>query len=252
MVPVSRKIVAVIPIRGSDEEFKDDPVPMLGGKPLVGYTLLAAKEARLVDKVIVSTDSEAIADFCRQYDVEVPFIRPASLSDPSATVTDVLLHSVEWLKKNAGYEADWVVKLEITHPFRARGIVDRLIETALSQGMDSAFLAYEEVHSYWTVEADGRPRLVGEDVELPRRDRRPFYRDSSGLAAIVRCENLKAGRLYGENVGLIPIRDVFAIVDTHDGKASSYRDRPGFRLAELLATEFNKADPLAGQAKAKP
>ena len=50
----------------------------------------------------------------------------------------------------------------------------------------------------------------------------------------------KAGKLYGDNVGLIPLRDLFAIVDTHEGDGPSYRERTGFRLAELLAPEFLK------------
>jgi len=237
---MSERIIAIIPIRGSDDEFKEDPIPMLGERPLVEYTLLAAKEARLLDRVIVSTDSEAIAEFCRRYDIEVPFIRPSSLSEPKATVTDVLLHCIEWLETNDSYHTDWVVKLEITHPFRLEGIIDTLIKTALTQKVDSAFLAYEEIRSYWTLDQEGTPCLVGEEGDLPRKTRRPFYRDLSGMGAITRAANLKVRRLYGTNTGLIPIRDLFAIVDTHEGAPSSYRDKVGFRLAELLAPEFKK------------
>jgi CMP-N,N'-diacetyllegionaminic acid synthase len=82
------KIVAVIPIRGADDEFKEGGHPMLGNKPLVEYTFQAAKDSQLVDRIIVSSESEAIADFCRQYSVEVPFIRPVALSESGATVTD--------------------------------------------------------------------------------------------------------------------------------------------------------------------
>jgi CMP-N-acetylneuraminic acid synthetase len=235
---MKEQIIAVIPIRGSDDEFRENAVPMLGERPLVEYTLLAAKEARLLDRVIVSTDSEAIAEFCRGYDVEVPFIRPSSLSEATATVTDVLLHCVEWLETNETYHTDWVVKLEITHPFRPRGIIDSLIETALAKNIDSAFLAYEDLHSFWTVDENGNPELVGQEVDLPRKTRRAFYRDSSGLGAITRAANLKTGKLYGKNLGLIPIRDLFAIVDTHEGQASSYRDKVGFQLAQLLTPAF--------------
>jgi CMP-N-acetylneuraminic acid synthetase len=238
---MSERVIAIIPIRGSDDEFRDNSVPMLGERPLVEYTLLAAKEAQLLDRVMVSTESDAIAEFCRRYDVEVPFLRPPFLSQPTATVTDVLLHCVNWLETHQDYRADWIVKLEITHPFRPKGIIDGLIETALAQNVDSAFLAYEEIHSYWTIDENGNPQLVGQDVDLPRKTRRPFYRDTSGLGAITRCANLKIGKLYGKNLGLIPFRDMFGIVDTHEGKASSYRDRAGFRLAELLAPEFNRS-----------
>lgn len=234
------RIIAIIPIRGSDDEFKEGPSPLLGDRPLVEYTILAAKKARLLERVLISTDSEAISEVCRQYDVEVPFIRPGWLSARTATVTEVLLHGVEWLETNERYHPDWVVKLEITHPFRPAGIIDTVIETALAQQVDSAFLAYEELHRFWTLDGAGKPQLVGKDNDLPRSSRTPFYRDSSGLVAITRSTNLKAGRLYGKDLGLIPFRDPFAVVDTHEGSAPYYRNRVGFRLAELLAPAFNK------------
>jgi CMP-N,N'-diacetyllegionaminic acid synthase len=237
---MNEKIIAVIPIRGADDEFRESAIPMLGERPFVEYTLAAAKEARLLDRIIVSTDSEALAEFCRGYDVEVPFIRPFSLGESKATVTDVLLHCVEWLECAENYHTDWLVKLEITHPFRPKGIIDTVIKTVLAQRVDSAFLAYEEIHSYWSLDQHGNPKLVGEEVDLPRKARRPFYRDLSGLGAITRASNLKSGTLYGKNLGLIPIRDLFAIVDTHEGTGSSYRDKVGFQLAELLAPAFNR------------
>lgn len=239
---MSEKIVAVIPIRGSDEEFKDGATPLLDGRPLIEYTLMAAKEARRLDRIIVSTESEAIAEVCRGYDgVEVPFLRPPALSEPTVPLTDVLRHGLEWLETHERYHVDWLVKLEITHPFRPQGMIDLVIETALDRRVDSAFLVYEEPHSYWTIDEQGKPQQVGQEVDVPRQVRRPFYRDISGLAAITRAENLKAGRLYGANIGLIPWRDLFAIVDTHERGGRDSQEPVGFRLAELLAPEFNRA-----------
>ena len=234
------KIIAIIPIRGSDEEFRDGPNPMLGERPLLEYTLLAAKEARLLDRVIVSTDSQAIAEVCRGYGAEVPFIRPSRLSEPTVAVTEVLRHCVEWLESNQGYSAEWVVKLEITHPFRPQGIIELVIEAALAQQVDSAFAACHELHSYWTLDETGKPQEIGQAIDIPRNTRRPFFRDVSGLVAITRSSNLKAGRFYGDQVGLIPLQEIFAIIDTHEGAAASYRERMGFRLAELLAPEFDR------------
>ena len=243
-------ILAVIPIRSSDEEFRDGPSPMLGDRPLLDYTLRAAKEARLVDRVVVSTDSEAIAEVCRSYGVEVPFIRPLALSQPTASVTDVLRYCVEWLQAHEGYHTDWVVKLEITHPFRPPGLIDLVIETALAKQVDCAFVAYEELHAYWTLDEAGRPHMVGQDIDVPRAVRRPFYRDLSGLVSLTRATNLRAGKLYGTNIGLIPLRDLFAIVDLHEKGDASEEGRIGLRLAELLASEFNErlAQQAPGQA----
>jgi hypothetical protein len=97
---------------------------------------------------------------------------------------------------------------------------------------------YEEMHSYWSIDQNGNTELVGQEVDLPRKARRPFYRDLSGLASITRPTNLESGKLYGKNLGLIPTRDLFAIVDTHEGKAAAYRDKAGFRLAQILAPAF--------------
>ncbi len=233
-------VIAVIPIRGSDEEFADGPLPRLGGRPLIEYTLLAAKEAKRLDRMLVSTDSSAIAEACRGYGVEAPFLRPVSLSEPGVAETAVLRHAVEWLERQEGYRVDWVVKLEITHPFRPPGIIDRVIETALATPVDSAFLAYEEIHSYWTLDEQGQPQQVGQEVDVPRTARRPFYRDVSGLAAITRASNLRAGSLYGERIGLIPCHELVAIVDTHEGPTGPDGKRAGFRLAELLAPDYHR------------
>ncbi len=236
-----KPIVAMIPIRGSDEEFQEGPTPLLGGRPLLEYTFLAAKEAKLLDRVIVSTESQEIAEASRRHGLEAPYLRPRHLSSPTATATDVLRHGVEWLEANEGYRTDWVVKLEITHPFRPPGIIDLLVKTALAQEVDSAFLVFEEAGSFWSLNEQGLPERLGQEVDLPRQIRKPFYRDLSGLGAMTRAENLKAGRLYGNNVGLIPVRDLFALVDTHQGSGNDYRERIGFRLAELLAPEFHRA-----------
>lgn len=232
------QIIAVVPIRGSDGEFREGAMPLLGGRPLIEYTLRAAKEARRLDRVIVSTDSPAIADACRSYGVEVPFVRPLALSAPTVSVTEVLRHCVEWLERQERYRVDWVVKLEITHPFRPFGLIDTVIETALTNPVDSAFVAYEELNSYWTIDEHGRPEPVGQAVEVPRSVRRPFYRDVSGLVAITRAANLRAGTLYGNHVALIPVRDLFAIVDTHEKSDPASPVASGWRLAELLAPAF--------------
>lgn len=238
---MAESIIAVIPIRGSDEEFRDGPMPRLGERPLIEYTLLAARESRRLDRIIVSTDREPIAQACRAYGVDAPFLRPPRLSAPSASGTDVLRHAVEWLESQEGYRADWVVKLEITHPFRPKGLIDWVIDTTLAQGVDSAVLVYEDAHSYWTIGEDGQPQRIGHEVEVPRHLRRGFYRDLSGLVTMTRAENLRAGRLFGNRVGLIPWRDPFALVDTHERGGASQQEAVGRRLAELLAPEFNRS-----------
>jgi CMP-N-acetylneuraminic acid synthetase len=236
---MTERILAIIPIRGNDEEFQQG-IPQLGGRSLLEYTFRSAQESQRLDRWIVVTDSEAVAEKARALGADVPFIRPPSLSSPTTTLTDVLLYTLEWLQKNQKYRPDWVLKLEVTHPFRPQGIVDRLIETTLASGIDSSFLAHEEEDRFWTLNDEGIPQLLGSGRDTPRTNRAPFYREMSGLGAMTRVGNLQQKEFYGPNVGLIPFRDVFACVDIHKGKAPSFRDREGYRQAELLAAAYNE------------
>lgn len=233
------RCVAIIPVRGSDDEFVEGPRVMLGDSPLIAYTVEAALSAKRLDRVIVSTDSPALSAFARELGTEVLELRPPHLSRPEVSGTEVFRHAIEQLAAS-GYRAEWVVKLEVTHPFRPPGIIDQVIEVALSQDVDSAFLAYEEPHSYWLLRSDGQPVEVGDDMDVPRGIRRPVYRDVGGVVSITRWENLLAGRMYGDRVALIPMDDIFLTVDIHEGKARHYRDKVGFQLAEALLPEYRR------------
>ncbi|PQP33640.1 pseudaminic acid cytidylyltransferase, partial [Desulfobacteraceae bacterium SEEP-SAG9] len=76
------------------------------GKPIIAYSIETAIRTKLFDRIIVSTDSNEIAEVASEYDAETPFLRPAELSDDYATTASVILHSLEWLGKN---------NVEVTH-----------------------------------------------------------------------------------------------------------------------------------------
>ena len=232
------RLLGIIPIRGTDPEFAEGPEVKLGDRPIVAYTIDSARASRRLDRVVVSTDDPGIAALAKRLGAETA-LRPLSLSGMGVTITNVLQHVVLQLAEE-GYAPDWVVKLEITHPFRPPGIIDRVIELALEQGVDSAFLAYPEPHSYWLLGDDGRPQQIGDDMDVPREIRRPVYRDVGGVVSLTRVENLRVGRMYGERVALVPVDDVFVTVDLHEGHASHYRNRVGFQMAESLVDAYRR------------
>jgi pseudaminic acid cytidylyltransferase len=88
-------LIAIIPARGGSKRIPGKNIRLLVGKPMIAYTIAAARESGLFERVIVSTDSSEIADVARQYNAEVPFLRDAILADdftPVSSVTaDVLL-----------------------------------------------------------------------------------------------------------------------------------------------------------------
>ncbi len=107
--------LAVIPARGGSKRISDKNIRPFCGKPIIAYSIAAALESRLFDKVVVSTDSEVIADIARQFGAEVPFIRPAELADDFCGVVAVIKHAVEWYQQR-GQQFDAVCGMYATAP----------------------------------------------------------------------------------------------------------------------------------------
>jgi pseudaminic acid cytidylyltransferase len=91
-------IVAVIPARGGSKRIPGKNTKSFLGRPLISYTVKAAIETDIFDRIIVTTDSEAIAEAAREAGAEVPFMRPAELSDDITPTIPVLLHALNWLQ----------------------------------------------------------------------------------------------------------------------------------------------------------
>jgi CMP-N,N'-diacetyllegionaminic acid synthase len=108
------RILAVIPARGGSKRCPGKNIRLLGGKPLIAWTIEAAREIPGLD-VVVSTDSEEIARIARQCGIEIPWLRPAELATDTASVVDVCLHALEIYT-----DADAVMLLQPTSPFRTR------------------------------------------------------------------------------------------------------------------------------------
>ena len=92
------KILAIIPARGGSKGIPDKNMRKIAGKPLIEYTINAAKSSKLIDKIIVSTDSKKIANFSKSKCVEVPFLRPNNLSKSNSSTIDVINHTINFLK----------------------------------------------------------------------------------------------------------------------------------------------------------
>ncbi|MBF0449125.1 MAG: pseudaminic acid cytidylyltransferase [Magnetococcales bacterium] len=89
--------VAIIPARGGSKRIPGKNIKLFLGRPMIHYSIAAAQSSGLFDRVVVSTDSEEIAQTARQAGAETPFLRPAELSDDFTTTVDVLLHGIEAL-----------------------------------------------------------------------------------------------------------------------------------------------------------
>lgn len=212
--PTGRAVVAIIPVRGRDL-VKSGGMPTLGGRPLIAYTVDAARQARTVGRTVVSTDSEDVRRLAMELGVEAPFVRPAELSVAGTPLEAVLQHALRWLDEQEGYRPDIVVRLEISHPFRDAGLIDRVVRTLLEQDLDTVFTAYEDHHNFWKVNAYGELEPITEEHQT-RGKRPPIYKEMSGLVSATRAELVRSGQRLGKRVGVVALTSLHALVDTQD------------------------------------
>jgi len=108
--------VAIIPARGGSKRIPRKNVKDFYGKPMIAWSIEAAKASGCFDKIIVSTDDPEIADIARQFGAEIPFMRPAALSDDYTGTIPVIRHAVEWLNQNDA-PVDFACCIYATAPF---------------------------------------------------------------------------------------------------------------------------------------
>ena len=121
------QVVAIIPARSGSKGVKDKNIRLLNGFPMISYTIAAAKLAKNIDRVVVSTDSEKYAEIARQYGAETPFLRPAEISGDKATDIEFMEHAINWFYENEGSVPEYWVHLRPTNPLRDCSIIDKAI-----------------------------------------------------------------------------------------------------------------------------
>jgi CMP-N-acetylneuraminic acid synthetase len=164
----------------------------------------------MVERLVIMTAGDTIGP----EDLPVP-LRPAELSAPGTPVEAALRHAVETLEADGAYRAQIVVRLEISHPFRENGLIDRVIRTLVEQDLDTVFTAHEDRHNFWKVNADGELEPLTDGGQT-RAQRPPIYKEVSGLVCAMRAEVVRKGQRLGDRVGVVALNSLQALVDTQD------------------------------------
>ncbi len=121
------KTCAIIPARGGSKGVSKKNIRLLGGYPLIAYSIVAARLTKQIDRVVVSTDSEEIAEVSRHYGAEVPFMRPQEYAQDKSPDQDFVVHAIRWFKENEGRTPDLLVHLRPTTPLRDSAVMDKAI-----------------------------------------------------------------------------------------------------------------------------
>ena len=128
--------LAIIPARSGSKGLPNKNIKPLCGKPLLAWSIEAARESKYIDEIVVSTDSKEYAEIAKCFGASVPFLRPKELSLDTTTTFEVLEHCIRFYE-NLGKWFDYVVLLEPTSPLREKGDIDRAIEKLVGEGADS-------------------------------------------------------------------------------------------------------------------
>ncbi len=123
----SKKVLALIPARGGSKAVPGKNIKLLGGKPLIAWTIEAAKGSRYIDRLILSSDDSKIISVARAWGCEVPFTRPAELATDDAPGIAPVLHAVSTIEESY----DYLVLLQPTSPFRTTDDIDKTIELCI-------------------------------------------------------------------------------------------------------------------------
>ncbi len=209
-------VAAIIPARGGSKGLPGKNLRPLVGKPLIAYSIEAAKGCGQVDRVVVSTDDPQIAATAKRWGAEAPFLRPAELAQDLTPTEPVLLHAIDWLQTQERYQTDIVLFLQPTDLFRKRWMIDGVIQALLDDStLDTAFVAYPTHKNFWRTTGHGYVRLAADLTHGPRQTREPLYREDTGLACATRASVIRHGQRIGDRVVILPNTDEASFIDIH-------------------------------------
>ncbi|MGA8170041.1 MAG: pseudaminic acid cytidylyltransferase [Methylocystis sp.] len=233
--------LAVIPARGGSKRIPRKNIKPFCGKPMMAWSIAAALDSGCFDRVIVSTDDDEIADVAKQYGAEVPFMRPAALSDDRTGTIPVIGHAIEWFNRH-GAPPELACCIYATAPFVTAADLRRGLDTLNAAGSDYAFSVTtfpSPIQRAFRITAAGRiemfqPELFNmrsQDLEEAFHDAGQFYwgRSSAWLAGDI---------VFGPSAApvILPRHRVQDIDTDEDWRMAEYL----FRVIGLANDELRK------------
>lgn len=230
------RCVAVIPARGGSKGVPRKNVRPLGGTPLVARTIAAARAAKLVDAVYVSTDDAEVAAAARAAGAEV-VDRPAEISGDDASSESALLHALDMIEAE-GDPVDVLVFLQCTSPFTTSDEIDACAAAVGRGGAACSFAAAPDHGFLWTIGEDGFARGMNHDHTQPRKRRQdlpPQFRETGSVYAMNAIAFRAAGVRFCGPAALVPVAAAPVEIDHEED----------FALAEAMLSLRGAREALA-------
>jgi CMP-N,N'-diacetyllegionaminic acid synthase len=240
---LKENVLAIIPARSGSKGVPGKNIAILGGHPLIAFSIVAAKLAG-IKRVLVSTDSEEYARMAKQYGAETPFLRPAEISSDQSTDFEFMRHAMEWVSQHESSAPEYWLHLRPTTPLREPQILKNAFELIQQHPEASSLRSGHEVpespFKWFLKDEDGffkglRDDLNPEKVNLPRQMFPKMY-NPNGYVDIVRSSHvLHNTTLHGEKMLVFESPQCEEIDKQEDFEYLEYQFRKhGSQLQEYL------------------
>lgn len=176
------KVLAIIPARGKSKGIPQKNLQIVAGHPLVAWSIKAAKGSAHINRIVVSTDDQSIAETALYYGAEV-VDRPDEISGDEASSESALLHVLETLQNREGYESDLVVFLQCTSPLTITVDIDKCIDKFIRENGDTATTVTDFHYFLWRETSDGNAEGINHEktIRERRQDRAPQYLETGAV-----------------------------------------------------------------------
>jgi len=242
-------IYAIIPARGGSKGVPRKNIRPLAGFPLIAYSIAAAKLAKNIDRVIVSTDDREIAEIAKKFGAELPFLRPKKFATDKSTDREFVIHALRWFKENENRCPNYIVHLRPTTPLRNPKHIDEAIElmsaqteaTALRSGHENnespyKFFGIQDNFFVGLFPDDPRP----EYYNLPRQTFPPVY-NPNGYVDILKSEQvLESNSLHGPKIAAYVSPNTGEVDNLEDFKFLEYNlQKEPWEIYKYLKDNFS-------------
>jgi CMP-N,N'-diacetyllegionaminic acid synthase len=231
-------ILGIVPARGGSKGVPRKNIKLLGGIPLLGWTIRVALQSTKIDRLILTTEDPEIAEIGLDFGIDVPFIRPFELAADDTHTPDILTHALDELEVIEGIRYENVVLLQPTVPFRKVEHIDRAIEKFRSSSFESLMTIQRQDYPPWWMFklSDNGLKLAFDykeklNVFNLERQQFPAVYKPNGSVYITASDSLKKnGQLVNPNsCDYLLVEDEYQInIDTH----------LDFSIAETLLSEL--------------
>ena len=218
------KILGIIPARGNSKSVKQKNMQKVSGQPLIYYTLKSALDSKRLNKIVVSSESSKIINYCKKKRVQV-IKRPNSLSKDNSPTEKVINHTLTYLKKYEKYKPDLIVILQPTSPFRKSKDIDEAIKFILKDKNSDCLVSVQKVphnfepFSQMIINKKGYLKnfIKQKKLRLRKQDKQlTFSRNGAAIYIIKKTKNLKsilAGKILPYQMPIISSLDIDNIED---------------------------------------